>query len=604
MSGVIGYVGNKAAKPFLLQGLNKLEYRGYDSAGICEFDDQLNVYKTKGRLSELNKIVEDKDLKGTIGIGHTAWVTHGAPTTENAEPQLSSDGSIAVVSDGIIENAQQLKSQLLEAGYSFTSESAAEVIAHLIENNYQADLLQAVQATVKVLQGSYAILVLSAKHPQEIVAAKSESPLVIGIGSNENYCASDVQALLDYTREVYILQDGECARITKDHIELFDQAGFIKDLQTEYIEWDQVQVEKDGYEHFMLKEIHEQPKGVRETIANRLDSSGQLNLAEEIPPELVKGINKIQFIACGTAYHACLYGKYLLEQFLDIPVEAEYASEYRYNRVKADQNTLLIVLSQSGETADTLGAMRVAQDKGARVLAVTNVISSTLAREADAVMLTHAGPEIAVASTKAYTAQLACLCLIAIYISQQLNGVVDQELLTGLRMIPEQIQKVLHDCEPIVQEYANRYATATDAFFLGRGIDYLSAMEGQLKLKETSYIHGEALPGGELKHGTMALIAPGVQVVGLATQKVLLDKIISNLQEVKARGGEILIIAMDQDFDYSNAGNQTIFIPEVHPLLAPMLSVVPMQLLAYYTTKAKGLDVDKPRNLVKSVTVE
>ena len=335
-----------------------------------------------------------------------------------------------------------------------------------------------------------------------------------------------------------------------------------------------------------------------------MDSSGQLNLAEEIPPELVKGINKIQFIACGTAYHACLYGKYLLEQFLDIPVEAEYASEYRYNRVKADQNTLLIVLSQSGETADTLGAMRVAQDKGARVLAVTNVISSTLAREADAVMLTHAGPEIAVASTKAYTAQLACLCLIAIYISQQLNGVVDQELLTGLRMIPEQIQKVLHDCEPIVQEYANRYATATDAFFLGRGIDYLSAMEGQLKLKETSYIHGEALPGGELKHGTMALIAPGVQVVGLATQKVLLDKIISNLQEVKARGGEILIIAMDQEFDYSNAGNQTIFIPEVHPLLAPMLSVVPMQLLAYYTTKAKGLDVDKPRNLVKSVTVE
>lgn len=604
MSGIIGYVGSKRAQSFLLQGLNKLEYRGYDSAGICEYNGKLNIYKTKGRLDELINLIADKDLQGTIGIGHTAWVTQGAPSGENADPHFSCDGNIALASDGIIENYLQLKSSLIAEGHVFSSEGATEVIAHLVEKFYQGDLLAAVRLAAKKLQGSFALTVMAVNHPDEIIVTKQESPLVIGLGEGENYCASDILAMLDYTRKVYVLKDGEFARITKDKVELYGPSGEPIELIVDYVEWDQVQVEKEGYADFMLKEIHEQAKGVRETIVDRLDSSGKLNLADEVPASLIKGINKIQFIACGTAYHACLYGKHLLEDFLDITIEADYASEYRYKKVKADHNTLLIVLSQSGETADTLGAMRVAQEKGARVLAVTNVISSTLAREADSVMLTHAGPEIAVASTKAYTAQLACLCLVAGYISQQLGGIVDSELLSGLRLIPEQIDKVLNDSEEQIKEYATKYTEAADVFFLGRGLDYASAMEGQLKLKETSYIHGEALPGGELKHGTMALIAPGVKVVGLATQPDLVDKMISNLQEVKARGGEILIIATDPSFDYSNAGDHTLFIPKVHPLLAPLLSVVPMQLLAYYTTKSKGLDVDKPRNLVKSVTVE
>ncbi len=604
MCGIVGYVGLQEVAPFLLQGLKKLEYRGYDSAGICELNGKLHVHKTQGRIADLECLLNQKVISGSVGIGHTRWATHGAPSDDNAHPHYDCTGNIAVVHNGIIENYQDLKTLLIAEGHVFRSETDTEVISHLIEKYYQGNLLEAIGLAIKDLRGSYAIAVLAQDSPDELVVVRQDSPLVIGLGMGENYLASDIPAILDYTRNVYILEDGEMARMTRDTVEVFNKELVPIDKAVFQVEWDPIQAEKEGFADFMLKEIHEQPKAVRDTLAGRIDQDGNLTISHDIPVSLVKGITKVQFIACGTAYHASLYGKCLLEDLLELPVETELASEYRYKRVKADANTLLIVISQSGETADTLGALRLAKAKGARVLAITNVVGSTLAREADAVMFTHAGPEIAVASTKAYTTQLACLYLIAAYLQEQLLGRVDPSSLIALTKIPDQIASVLAMHEERLRDYAQKLVKATDAFFLGRGLDYASAMEGQLKLKEISYIHGEALAGGELKHGTLALVMPDVPVIALVTQSLLKEKMVSNLKEVKARGGDILLLALADSGDFSDVGDEILLLPSTLDFLAPLLTVIPMQVLAYYAAKARNCDVDKPRNLAKSVTVE
>lgn len=602
MCGIVGYVGQKQAADILIDGLKRLEYRGYDSAGICELNGRLNLQKTKGRISELELRLGTQLCQGTIGIGHTRWATHGAPSDENAHPHLDCTGQIAVVHNGIIENFQSLRKWLEDKGHKFSSQTDTEVVSHLVEHYYQGDLITAVEKAIRQLEGSYAIAVISEEHPEQLVVARYDSPLVIGVGEGENFVASDIPAILEHTRKVYVLEDGEIASVYQDRVEVYRNQQLVEKGIFE-VNWDAAQAQKEGYAHFMLKEIHEQPKAIRETLLGRLDEEG-INLEDELPASLWQEVDKIQLVACGTANHACLYGKALLSEFLDVPVEAELASEYRYNRVRANARTLMIVVSQSGETADTLGAMRLAQKQGAKVVAITNVVGSTLSREADAVLYTHAGPEIAVASTKAYTTQLALLAILASYLREKLTERKDDTLLNSLLAIPEQIDSILAAHEYRIHQYAKGLVDATDMFFLGRGLDYASAMEGQLKLKEISYIHGEALAGGELKHGTLALIEPKVPVVALATQHHILAKMLSNLEEVKARGGEILLISLAKNGDFKSECEEQLLLPQTHPLLTPLLTAIPLQLLAYYTALERGLDVDKPRNLAKSVTVE
>jgi glucosamine--fructose-6-phosphate aminotransferase (isomerizing) len=605
MCGIVGYVGRTTAVQPLLKGLKKLEYRGYDSAGIAVVEPHLQVYKTQGRIADLEALFTKGVPQGTLGIGHTRWATHGQPSWENAHPHCDCSEEIAVVHNGIIENYLELRKELEAEGHVFRSETDTEVVSHLVEKYYEGDLGCAVQAAIAQLKGSYALAVVSSRHPNELIAVRQDSPLVIGVGEEEYILASDVPALLDFTRTAWVLDDGQVARITRESVVVFDQHGEQQKPQTIRINWDPVQAEKEGYAHFMLKEIHEQPRAIRQTLAGRLGVRGNLQLAEEIPADLLHGITDVHLIACGTAYHAALYGAYLLQDSTDLQVHAELASEYRYKRVRVDDRTLAIAISQSGETADTLGAIRKAKAAGARILAITNVVGSTLAREADAVMYTHAGPEIAVASTKAYTAQLCCLGLLAAYVQLHLRGAYDPELLRQLLEIPDQMASILQACEERVKEYAGqRLAAASDTFYLGRGLDLASAMEGQLKLKEIAYVHAEALPAGELKHGTLALIEPGVPIVALATQPHLLDKLLSNLREVKARNGEVFLIAMDGERDYSQTADEVLLVPPTHPMLAPLLTALPMQLMAYYAATARGHDVDKPRNLAKSVTVE
>ncbi|HPT83936.1 MAG TPA: glutamine--fructose-6-phosphate transaminase (isomerizing) [Limnochordia bacterium] len=605
MCGIVGYVGRAEAAPLLLHGLKKLEYRGYDSAGIAVVEPHLHIYKTQGRIADLEALLTEGVPPGSLGIGHTRWATHGRPSWENAHPHCDCSGQIAVVHNGIIENYLELRKKLEGEGHVFRSETDTEVVSHLVEKYYAGDLCRAVQAAVTQLKGSYALAVVSSRHPNELIAVRHDSPLVIGVGEGEYYLASDIPALLDFTRTAYILDDGQVARITRESVAVFNQHGAEQLPQTMHISWDPVQAEKEGYAHFMLKEIHEQPRAIRQTLAGRLGVGGALRLAEEIPADFVRGITNVHLIACGTAYHAALYGAYLLQECTDLQVHVELASEYRYKRTRVNDRTLAIAISQSGETADTLGAMRKAKAAGARILAITNVVGSTLAREADAVMYTHAGPEIAVASTKAYTAQLCSLCLLAAYLQQHSQGTYDPDLLRGLLEIPDQMASIFQTCEARIKEYSwERLAAVSDTIFLGRGLDLASAMEGQLKLKEIAYIHAEALAAGELKHGTLALIEPGVPVVALATQPHLLDKLLSNLREVKARHGEVFLIAMDRQRDFSQAADEVLLVPRTYPMLAPLLTVLPMQLMAYYTATARGCDVDKPRNLAKSVTVE
>lgn len=607
MCGIVGYVGSKQAVPILLEGLKRLEYRGYDSAGIAVHDGTaIQIAKAKGRLTVLEEKLSRRGLNGTLGIGHTRWATHGKPSDINSHPHTNQSGEIAVVHNGIIENYRSLKEWLQREGYFFVSETDTEVVAHLINHFYQGDLVAAVQRALDKIEGSYALGVIARAHPDRVVVARKDSPLVIGLGQGENYFASDIPALLKHTRKVILLADREIAVIWKERVKVIDQFGNPVSKEVMEITWDVEAAEKAGYQHFMLKEIHEQPKALRDTLTSRL-SDGRVDLSElGLTAEELARTGKIWITACGTAYHAGLVGRYIMERTLRIPVQAEIASEFRYRDPLIDPRDLLIIISQSGETADTLAALRLGKQAGAKVIAITNVVGSTVAREADSVLYTWAGPEIAVASTKAYTTQLLCLYLLALDMAGKL-GRIDPAgyaaVAEALVKLPELAEKTLANKE-LIQRCAHETFNVPSIFYIGRGLDYAVAKEGSLKLKEISYINSEAYAAGELKHGTIALIEEGTPVIALATQPHLFEKTLSNIKEVKARGGFVIAIAVEGNEAVAREADRVIYLPAIHPLLAPVLAAIPLQLYAYYIAVAKGCDVDKPRNLAKSVTVE
>jgi glucosamine--fructose-6-phosphate aminotransferase (isomerizing) len=609
MCGIVGYIGPKKASPFLIEGLTKLEYRGYDSAGIAVFDgNQIHIEKSVGRLGILEKKLEQQPLEGSLGIGHTRWATHGRPSDVNSHPHTDCTGKFVVVHNGIIENYLHLKEKLIAKGHIFTSETDTEVVAHLLEEYYEGDFEAAVKRVLHDIEGSYALVFMSQYDPDKLICTKQDNPLVIGLGQGENFIASDIPAIISRTRRTFILSDGEIAIVTKDSVWVQNRQGVPVTKKVFEVHWDAEAAEKGGYEHFMSKEIYEQPKAIRETMTGRLAKDDSHIQFDEIKwtKDEVKAIKKIMIVACGTAYHAGIVGKYYLESLARIPVEVDVASEFRYRSPLVDENTLAIVISQSGETLDTLAALKEAKRLGAKTLAITNVVGSSISREADHVTYTWAGPEIAVASTKAYTTQLISLCMLAIYMAG-LKGTLSQEriseLIKGLKNLPGQVHEILDDVEPI-KTFAQQYGFNEDVFFIGRSLDYAVAMEGSLKLKEISYIHAEAYAAGELKHGTLALIIEGVPVIALATQKDVYEKTLSNIKEVKARDAVVIGIALQGDEEIKKYVDHSIFIPAVDKFLAPILAVVPLQLLAYYAAITRGCDVDKPRNLAKSVTVE
>ncbi len=609
MCGIVGYIGAQQATPILMDGLSKLEYRGYDSAGVAVYHDgDLFIRKTKGRLRGLEEKLSKEVILGTVGIGHTRWATHGEPSDVNSHPHTNQSGDIAVVHNGIIENYMRLKEWLMDKGYSFISDTDTEVIAHLINYFYEGNLLEAVTKTLRRVDGSYALGVICKSNPDELIAVRKDSPLVIGLGNGENFIASDIPAILAYTRDVYFLEDKEIAVITKEGVKIYSAEGEPIEKEPFRVNWDVAAAEKGGYEHFMIKEIHEQPQALKATLSPRLteDQKGITLQEVRLDVKWLQKVQKIFIVACGTAYHAGVVGKNLIEHLAGIPVEVDIASEFRYRNPIIRQGQLVIVISQSGETADTLAALRLAKKKGARVVAVTNVVGSTVSREADSVLYTWAGPEIAVASTKAYTTQLMAMYLFALDLGKKLGRLPEADydkIVEALKAIPEQVSTILKD-KSVIQRYANQQFHAKDIFFLGRGLDYALAMEGSLKLKEISYIHSEAYPAGELKHGTIALIEEGTLVIALTTQEGLFDKMLSNIKEVKARGAVVMALAMEGNTEIEKTADLVLYIPRTLPTVAPILSVIPLQLFAYYVSVEKGCDVDKPRNLAKSVTVE
>lgn len=608
MCGIVGYIGAKQAKQILLEGLSKLEYRGYDSAGLAILNEErIEIQKSKGRLADLETKLSTYSLPGNLGIGHTRWATHGKPSDRNSHPHTDERQTFAVVHNGIIENYVELKEELIAKGHRFVSETDTEVIAKLLADVDDGDLVSTVQKAVAKLKGAFAIGVINQAEPDKLVAVRFASPLVIGIGDGENFIASDIPAILKHTRDVYILEDGEMALLTRDQVTLMTMEGNPVEREIMRVTWNMDTAEKGGYDHFMLKEIFDQPQAIKDTLASRL-RDGFVDLSHELSLNAydIQQIDKIQIVACGTAYHAGLVGKYVLEEFTRIPVEVDIASEYRYRNPILSEQTLVVVISQSGETADTLAALREAKKSGAKVLAITNVVGSSVAREADEVMITWAGPEIAVASTKAYTSQLIAIYLLAIYFAQALETKTEDEckqMVSALEQLPAKVDILLEQKEKI-EAFAHKVAEHQNLFFLGRGLDYAVALEGSLKLKEISYIHSEAYAAGELKHGTLALIEEGIPVISLATQKAIFDKMISNIQEVKARGAYLLGIAEEDDTELQKSVDEVIYIPKTMDVLTPVLAVVPLQLLAYYACLMRGHDVDKPRNLAKSVTVE
>lgn len=610
MCGIVGYIGFNQASDFLLDGMAKLEYRGYDSAGIAVIgaENAIKIQKKVGRLANLEAIVKADPNEGTVGIGHTRWATHGRPSDMNAHPHSSEDGKFAVVHNGIIENYMPLKEELIEKGYHFKSETDTEVVAHLLEDMYDGDFVSTVRRMLARVDGAYALEIICADEPDKIICTKKENPLVIGLGKGENFVASDIPAIINYTRDTYILSDGELAIVTRDNVSVFDREGNAIDKEVFHVSWNAEAAEKGGYEHFMLKEIHDQPKAVRDTFGTHISEDGKTVHFEELnwTADDVAAFNKILIVACGTAYHAGLVTKQYIENLARIPVNVEIASEYRYSNPLTDDKTLCIVISQSGETSDTLAALKEAKRHGAKSLAITNVVGSSISREADNTVYTWAGPEISVASTKAYTTQLVAGLLFAVYLGQ-LNGKMDpalgEEILCGVKNLPTLIHEIF-EVDEDMKAFAKHYGFKSDAFFLGRAIDYAVAMEGALKLKEISYIHAEAYAGGELKHGTLALIEEGVPVIALATQEDVYDKMISNIREVKARDAVVIGIGMKGDEELSKHVDHTIYVPRANKFIAPILAVVPLQLLAYYAAITRGADVDKPRNLAKSVTVE
>ena len=607
MCGIVGFTGKQSAAPILLDGLKKLEYRGYDSAGIAVMDQaQIEVVKVTGRIANLcEKTKDGENVPGTCGIGHTRWATHGAPTEENAHPHLSNDGRFAVVHNGIIENYIALREELIKDGYHFESETDTEVIVHLIEMYYEGDMREALIRATNRLRGSYALGVICTEEPGKIYAVREASPLILGVGVGENFFASDVTALVNYTRNVIYLEDGEFAELTEESVRIFDVLGKTVDKKVTRILWDVQAAEKGGYEHFMLKEIMEQPGAVKATIAPRI-RDGKVYFEElNITQDDLKKIRKIVITACGSAYYAGCSGKYVIEKLARIPVEVELASELRYSDPLIDEHTLLIVISQSGETADTIAAMKECKARGARTLAIVNVVGSTVATLADNTVYTWAGPEIAVATTKGFTTQVAVLYLLAMHFADKQGRLQEKEapLLKVLESLPRQIQQAI-DMNAQIPELAKKYHSSKSLFFIGRNTDYAIALEGALKMKEISYLHAESYAAGELKHGTIALIEDHQPVIAVCCNPSIMEKTLSNIVEVKSRGAEVLALTFRNNQKILSVADDFLFIPEVDPVFSAVVEIIPLQLLAYYVAKENGCDIDKPKNLAKSVTVE
>ncbi len=610
MCGIVGYIGDGQATPFLISGLEKLEYRGYDSAGVAVYNDgQINVVKAKGRLKVLDEITKGgENVKGSVGIGHTRWATHGAPSDINSHPQTSVSGKFAVVHNGIIENYLELKNRLLRNGVEFVSETDTEVVAQLLEYYHKGNIMETISKVISKVDGSYAFGIICEDYPERIYAVRKDSPLIIGVGEGENYIASDVPAILSRTKKIYRLNDGEIAVLTKDNIGFFNSDLEFLGKKSETITWDIESAEKGGYEHFMMKEMMEQPEVVRNTISPRI-KDGEIVLDDiKISKEYLQSINRIAIVACGTAYHVGVAAKYVFEEFLRIPVEVDVASEFRYRNPVIDEKTLVIIISQSGETADTLAALREAKKRGSRVLSIVNVVGSTIAAESDDTFYTWAGPEISVASTKAYSTQLVAIDLIALHFAKVLNTLsedVYKAHVNDLQSLPELIEKTLMDKEKI-QFFAAEHFNSNDMYFIGRNLDFAVSLEASLKLKEISYIHSEAYTGGELKHGPISLIEDNTLVIAFATHGGLFNKMMSNIKEVKSRGATVLGVIMDEE-DKKTLGDEVDFlfeIPKVSDFMIPSLAVIPFQMFAYYVASMRGCDIDKPRNLAKSVTVE
>lgn len=608
MCGIVGYTGSKCVTPILLDGLSKLEYRGYDSAGLAVFDgERINVSKAKGRLQALRDITEGgATLYGCTGIGHTRWATHGVPSEINSHPHSNKEMTISVVHNGIIENYLKLKQKLINKGYEFISDTDTEVIAHLLDYYYKGNPLETLAKVVNRLEGSFALGILFTAHPGEIYAIRKDSPMIVGISDHGNYIASDVPAILTHTRNVYYIDNKELVLLKANKVTFYnlDIEEIEKDIST--IQWDISAAEKGGYEHFMLKEIYEQPKALRDTILPRIKDNEivitELNLSDED----IKKLRKLYFVACGSASYVCVTSKYVMEGIAKLPVEVDVASEFRYREPIFEPDSMLIVVSQSGETADTLAAVREAKAHGVKVLGIVNVVGSTIAREADSVLYTWAGPEIAVATTKAFTAQLSAIYMLAMHFGK-VRGTINQAefdgMLSELQTLPNKIQSILEHKENI-QHFANRYVGAKDIFFIGRGIDYAASLEGSLKLKEISYIHSEAYAAGELKHGTISLVEDGTLIGAILTQEHLYKKMISNIEEVRSRGAFILAITIEGNTEIEKSADYVIYVPKTHKYFATCLANIPLQLFGYYVAVGKGCDVDKPRNLAKSVTVE
>ncbi|MHC1719996.1 MAG: glutamine--fructose-6-phosphate transaminase (isomerizing) [Clostridiaceae bacterium] len=608
MCGIVGYIGKKEVTPILIEGLSKLEYRGYDSAGVAIFNGQkLEIVKRKGRLKNLDDALKNYPIHGCSGIGHTRWATHGEPSDLNSHPHTSMDGTVSVVHNGIIENFLPLKEFLISKGYKFKSETDTEVIPNLIDYYYEGDITKAVLKVLSKIRGTYAFGIISSKEPDKIIAVRKGSPLIVGLGKGENFIASDIPAILNHTRDIYLIENNEVAVLTENGIKLYALDGSEINKEVYHVTWDAAAAEKDGYEHFMMKEIHEQPRVINDTMLSRIKPGEPISLDKiKLTKEDIASLKKIYIVACGTAYHAGIIGKYVIEKLARIPVEVDIASEYRYRDPILDKDTLVIVISQSGETADTLAALRESKERGCRVIAVTNVVGSSVAREASDVLYTQAGPEIAVASTKAYVAQLIAMYIIALFFAENRNSMPAEEI-EGIKKemlsLPEKAEATLK-LKDQVEKYAEAIYMQSDMFFIGRGLDNAVAMEGSLKLKEISYIHSEAYAAGELKHGPIALIEEGTIMITIATQEALFEKMVSNIKEVKARRAYTIALAFEGNEDIEKTVDSALFIPRTIDLLAPVLAVIPLQLLSYYISVKKGCDVDKPRNLAKSVTVE
>jgi glucosamine--fructose-6-phosphate aminotransferase (isomerizing) len=608
MCGIVGYIGHRDAVPVLIGGLRRLEYRGYDSAGVAVVTNgRVSVRKRVGKLRVLAEDLEKAPLPGKVGVGHTRWATHGAPSEVNSHPHSDNSGSIHLVHNGIIENYQSLKDRLIAEGHTFRSQTDTEVVAHLVGKHYRGDLAAAVREALKEVEGAYAIGVVCDHEPDVLVAARCGSPLIVGLGEGENFIASDVPAILNHTRRIIYLDDHEVIRITKDGVTVTDLDGNVVEKPVHTIEWDASAAEKGGFPHFMLKEIHEQPRVIRDTLRGRFAPDGKITLDDmRISDDELRAVKKIVIISCGTAWHAGLVGKYLLENFVRIPCEVDLSSEFRYRNPLVDESTLVMTVTQSGETADTLAGLREARRRGAKVVSICNVVGSSIARESDGVIYQHAGPEIGVASTKAYTSQVTCFVLFTMYLGR-LRGTLSEgdiaEMVAQLRELPGKIEKVLAD-QSAVLECAEKYHTAQSSLYLGRSYNFPSALEGALKLKEISYIHAEGYAAGEMKHGPIALVDPSLPVVCVCVSSAVYDKMVSNIQEIRARSGKVIAVATEGDTAILAHADDVLYVPETPEYLSPIVVAVPLQLLAYHIAVRRGCDVDQPRNLAKSVTVE